>query len=287
MPDTDFLCRNCDNVIGQAALVQPFKPGMSAMSADELAGEDLTTHWAIALSDYTTSGCIITPHYKYGKGGRIRRIAKVWCNQCKLNLGNLQEADSNTKTKALHLFIQAPIYHFLKVGNCEYRGEDGIAHPLNQDKDTELKWLHDSGLFNERFHAAFVEWFKNYNYKGNNRMLRRRSHSPFRLYLNDHGLSLAPPTAEPVVVDTVVLPASSEAPLEAPAEQPDDGASEASAYTLPSTDDGAKADLERQLAGLRAASQADAKTDLLRQLEDLRVAVDRLTTTTVAILARA
>lgn len=290
MSDTDFLCRHCDNVIGQAALVQPFKPGMSAMSADELAREDLTTHWAIALSDYTTSGCIITPHYKYGKGGKIRRIAKVWCNQCKLNLGNLQEADNNTntKTKDLHLYIQAPIYHFLKVGNVEYRGEDGVAHPLNQDKDTELKWLHDSGLFNERFHAAFVEWFKGYHKLPRtpfNRMQRRRSHHPFRLYLNDHGLSLAPPTAEPVVVDTNVLPASSEAPIEAPAEQPDDGASEASAYTLPSTDDGAKADLERQLAGLRAASQADAKTDLLRQLEDLRVAVDRLTTTTVAILA--
>ena len=155
--------------------------------------------------------------------------------------------------------------------------------------------MNDSGLFNEQFHNAFVMWHDLYYIKRSTGRRARRACITLRSYLDARGLSLVPPAArpKPVVVETIELPATSAAPVEAAedaprdTETPDDAASEASAFTLPSADDGAKADLERQLAGLRAASQAEAKTDLLRQLEDLRVAVDRLTAATVAVLPRA
>lgn len=308
MPETLFCCRRCDNVIGHASLVQPFRQHMSAMPAEDLEKKNMdeSTHWAIALNHYTTSKCIITPHNKYDKGGKIRRIAKVWCDRCNLNLGNLQEADNSRTTAELDLDVQSDVYHFLKIANVKYRttlGHSFVTRPIDCYKDMELKCMNESGLFNEQFHNAFVMWHDLYYIKRSTGRRARRACITLRSYLDARGLSLVPLAAEfpgNVVVETIEYPATSEVPIEAadpkdtkdteteqPDEQPDDAASEASAYTLPSTDDGAKADLERQLAGLRAASQADAKTDVLRQLEDLRVAVDRLTTTTVAILARA
>lgn len=347
MPQTLFFCRNCDNTIGKADLVQPFRPGMPAMPADDLVDMDERTHWAIALNLYTTGGGVITPHNKYGTGGKIRRIAKVWCNNCNLNLGNLQEAHNSRTTAEPDLENRPDVYHFLKIANVTYStsiGPLGARRAIDGDRDMELKWLSDSNLHNEQFHEAFVAWHLQHYKKRLSRALRRPYTTyPLRSYLDDRGLSLVPP-ADPfegnVVVETIELPATSAAPVEAPDdvarktkeedeqiadavmmavqmnyeersaelavereaadpkdakdteteqpdEQPDDVASEASAFTLPSADDGAKADLERQLAGMRAASEADAKTDLLRQLEDLRVAVDRLTAATVAVLARA
>ena len=345
MPQTTFCCRNCDNTIGKAVLVQPFRPGVPAMRPDDLVGMDESTHWAIALNQYTTGGGVITPHNKYGTGGKVRRIAKVWCKNCKLNLGNLQEAD-NSRTTAESDLVQPDVYHFLKIANVKYRRTicgAFVTRAIDGDRDMELKWLPDSNLHNEQFHEAFVTWHLQHYKKRSTSGRSRYTTYPLRSYLDDRGLSLVPP-ADPfegnVLVETIELPATSAAPLEAPDdvavktkeedeqiadavmmavqmnyeersaelavereaadpkdtkdteteqpdEQPDDVASEASAFTLPSADDGAKADLERQLAGLRAASQADAKTDLLRQLEDLRVAVDRLTAATVAVLARA
>lgn len=300
MPQTLFCCRHCDNTIGKADLVQPFRQGMPAMPADDLVDMDESTHWAIALNHYTTNGGVITPHNKYGTGGKIRRIAKVWCKNCNLNLGNLQEADKSRTTAEPDLDVQPDVYHFLKIANVKYRttiGHAFVTRPIDGGKAVEFKWLHDSGLFNEEFHEAFVTWhLQHYRTHSTGRRFRRTT-CTLRSYLDDRGLSLVPPAAppKPVVVETIELPATSAAPIEAAedvardteAETPDDVGSEASAFTLASADDGAKADLERQLAGLRAASQADAKTDLLRQLEDLRVAVDRLTAATVAVLARA
>jgi len=288
MPQTLFCCRRCDNTIGKADLVQPFRQGMSAMPADDLAELDESTHWAIALNKYTTSGGVITPHNKYGTGGKIRRIAKVWCNKCNLNLGNLQEADNSRTTAEPDLDVQPDVYHFLKIANVKYRttiGHAFVTRPIDGGKDVEFKWLHDSGLFNEEFHEAFVTWHLQHYKKRSTGRRYQYTTCTLRSYLDARGLSLVPPAAppKPVVVETIEFPATSAAPIETP----DDVASEASAFTLTSADDGAKADLEHQLAGLRAASQADAKTDLLRQLEDLRVAVDRLTAATVAVLARA
>lgn len=301
MPQTLFCCRNCDNVIGEADLVQPFRQHMSAMPAEDLEKKNMdeSTHWAIALNKYTTSGGVITPHYKYGKGGKIRRIAKVWCDRCNLNLGNLQEADNSRTTAEPDLDVQSDVYHFLKIANVKYRttlGHSFVTRPIDCYKDMELKCMNDSGLFNEQFHNAFVMWHDLYYIKRSTGRRARRACITLRSYLDARGLSLVPPAIpfpDNVVVETIELPATSAAPVEAAedvardTETPDDAASEASAFTLPSADDGAKADLEHQLAGLRAASQADAKTDLLRQLEDLRVAVDRLTAATVAVLARA
>ena len=350
MPDTDFFCGYCDNVIGSSTVVEPFKRGMPGMLADELARElaedDRNAHWAISLSDYTTTGCTITAHNKYDKNPRVPRVAKVWCRNCGLNLGNLQEGNRSCSVHGTR-----PIYHFLKIANVKFSSTDNEPRAIKPDENMEMKWK-PGNAFGDAFHEAFYKWYIN-DYS--NDRIRPSRKEALKDYIIGQGLSMKPPetefeergglrskrktnlvflddifpspprgarvavktkeeeeqiadavmmaaqmnheersaelavereTVEPVVVETIVLPATSEAPVEAVVEQPDDAASEASAYTVPSADDGAKADLERQLAGLRAASQADAKTDLLRQLEDLRVAVDRLTTTTVAILAR-
>tara|TARA_X000001036_G_scaffold160938_2_gene152654 strand:- start:1503 stop:3311 length:1809 start_codon:yes stop_codon:yes gene_type:complete len=245
---TTFECVGCNQSIGVTKFVQPFQRGVPAQTPADLLASEVASPWAIPVNEFTRTNCIVTRHHEYLDCPRRNKLAKVWCGNCFLNVGNLQ---CGSKTSG------EPLYHFLKKNNVGFRPASQPDATLRHANRSGVDWsrMGDSGLYDVEFDHAFGNWYAAYTGVGAGLAAK----TPLTEFLQERGVSLAPPVPtpalpafpalqQPTVDEIVAFVASSEAGGAGGADV--DAVSEASVYTLPPDDDDdaeAEAEMQRRL----------------------------------------
>ena len=260
IPMTTFECIGCNQEIGQAKLVHPFRTGMSPQKPSDLVELEEKTHWAISLNQHTVSNCIVTRHQDYGDtraGAYGKKLGKVWCGECYLNVGNLQSAAGGHT------------YHFLKTANVGFRPTslENAKLRFPSEARMSLKRMGDEkGLYDNKFAEAFCDWYANYTGVSVEKRLRKT----FQDYLDEKNIPLRMPATTAVTNDDVVDFCNRYDAGLVDLEVVDGGASDASAYTI-------KTGQENESApGCDAISdaEADADAEIRHRLAEIRAVED-------------
>ena len=180
---TEFECLGCNQSIGVAKFVQPFQRGVPAQTPADLLASEVASAWAIPVNEFTRTNCIVTRHHEYLDCPRRNKLAKVWCGNCYLNLGNLQ---CGSKTSG------EPLYHFLKKNNVGFRPASRPDARVCHANRSGVDWtrMGDCGLFDSEFADAFCDWYANYTGVGAGLAAK----TPLSDFLSERGIELAPPT---------------------------------------------------------------------------------------------